>query len=129
MALVNGAEGIGTGWSTFIPCHNPRDVVANIKRLMKNEPLNVMKPWYKGYFGNISSETDGRYTVTGVYTILSEDELEIKELPIGKWTRDYKTFLEELAQKDIIDDIREYHQENRVHFVLKIPNLIQIEKS
>lgn len=88
-----------------------------------------MKPWYKGYFGDISSETDGRYTVTGVYTILSEDELEIKELPIGKWTRDYKTFLEELAQKDIIDDIREYHQENRVHFVLKIPNLIQIEKS
>lgn len=38
MALVNGADGIGTGWSTFIPCHNPRDVVENIRNLMNNRP-------------------------------------------------------------------------------------------
>jgi len=38
MSLVNGAEGIGTGWSTFIPCHNPRDIVSNLKRMMKGEP-------------------------------------------------------------------------------------------
>jgi len=25
--LVNGAEGIGTGWSTSIPNYNPRDLV------------------------------------------------------------------------------------------------------
>ena len=24
MVLVNGAEGIGTGWSTFLPNYNPR---------------------------------------------------------------------------------------------------------
>lgn len=40
---------------------------------------------------------------------MDDDELEITELPIGKWTRDYKTFLEEMAQKDEIDEIREYH--------------------
>ncbi len=47
-------------------------------------------------------------------------------MPIGKWTRDYKTFLEELAAKDEIEEIREYHQENRVHFILKIPKLQEI---
>jgi len=26
----NGAEGIGTGWSTNIPCFNPKDIVENI---------------------------------------------------------------------------------------------------
>ena len=66
--------------------------------------------------------------MTGVYNILDDDELEITELPIGKWTRDYKTFLEELAIKDEIDEIREYHQENRVHFILKVPNLMAIER-
>lgn len=35
MSLVNGSEGIGTGWSTYIPCHNPRDIVDNLKRIMK----------------------------------------------------------------------------------------------
>lgn len=31
MVLINGAEGIGTGWSTSVPNYNPRDVVGNIK--------------------------------------------------------------------------------------------------
>lgn len=35
--------------------------------------------------------------------------LEITELPIGTWTRNYKNFLEELDLKEEIDDIREYH--------------------
>jgi len=59
--------------------------------------------------------------------VLSETELEITELPIGKWTRDYKNFLEDLAQKDEVEDIREYHQENRVHFVVTVPNLRDLE--
>ena len=24
--LMNGAEGIGSGWSTFIPCFNPKEL-------------------------------------------------------------------------------------------------------
>ena len=126
LSLVNGAEGIGTGWSTFIPQHNPRDVVENIRRLMQNEPYQTMHPWYKGYSGSIVEE-QGKHFVTGIYNVLDDDELEITELPIGKWTRDYKNFLEELAQKDEIEEIREYHQENRVHFVLKVPKLREIE--
>lgn len=27
LVLVNGAEGIGTGWSTFIPCYSPSTIV------------------------------------------------------------------------------------------------------
>ena len=27
MVLVNGAEGIGVGWSTSIPNYNPRDII------------------------------------------------------------------------------------------------------
>jgi len=92
-----------------------------------------MLPWYKGFTGTIeyTSPETRNVTVKGVYRILGEDEetsdeLEITELPIGKWTRDYKNFLEELAAKDEIEEIREYHQENRVHFVLKVPKLQEI---
>lgn len=43
MILVNGSEGIGTGWSTKIPNFDPREIVANIKRLLDgNEPLNMV---------------------------------------------------------------------------------------
>ena len=87
-----------------------------------------MHPWYKGYSGEIV-EVDGKHLVTGSYQILEDDQLEITELPIGKWTRDYKNFLEELLVKEVIEDIREYHQENRVHFILTVPKLLEIERN
>jgi hypothetical protein len=51
--LVNGAEGIGTGWSTSIPNFNPRDLVANLRRLLDGEQPQPMKPWYRGFKGTI----------------------------------------------------------------------------
>ena len=47
LVLVNGAEGIGTGWSTTIPNYNPRDVVANLKALLDGRSMAPMQPWYK----------------------------------------------------------------------------------
>ena len=37
LLLVNGADGIGTGWSTSVPNYNPRDVVANLKRMLDGD--------------------------------------------------------------------------------------------
>ena len=74
LVLVNGAEGIGTGWSTNIPCYNPRDIVKNIKRLMRNETYEPMHPWYKGFIGEIESKANG-YIVRGKWEVISEDEL------------------------------------------------------
>lgn len=43
MVLINGSEGIGTGYSTFVPNYDPREVVANLKRLMNGmEPLEMV---------------------------------------------------------------------------------------
>jgi len=49
MCLVNGAEGIGTGWSTYIPQYNPRDIVENLRLMMKGFEPRSMIPWYKGF--------------------------------------------------------------------------------
>ena len=41
--LINGCEGIGTGYSTTVPNYNPREIVANIKRLMSGlEPIPMV---------------------------------------------------------------------------------------
>ena len=41
--LANGCEGIGTGYSTTVPNYNPREIVANIRRLMKGlEPTPMV---------------------------------------------------------------------------------------
>lgn len=47
--LVNGASGIGTGWSTDVPCYNPRDIAENIKRMIRGAEPVAMKPWYENF--------------------------------------------------------------------------------
>ena len=53
VVLINGADGIGTGWSTSIPNFNPRDIIANLLRMLNGEALLEMTPWYKGFNGTI----------------------------------------------------------------------------
>jgi DNA topoisomerase-2 len=50
-----------------------------------------MDPWYKGYQGSIERLPGKQsYVITGIFNRLSDEQLEITELPIGKWTREYK---------------------------------------
>ncbi|KAG8071989.1 hypothetical protein GUJ93_ZPchr0006g44923 [Zizania palustris] len=108
MVLVNGSEGIGTGWSTFIPNYNPRDIVANLRRLLNSEPVEPMDPFYRGFKGTIqktSTKVGGvSYTVTGIVEVVDDTTLRITELPIRRWSQDYKEFLYSIAPKDKVKD-------------------------
>ena len=37
MILVNGADGIGTGWSTFVPNFNPQEVIECLRAMLNAE--------------------------------------------------------------------------------------------
>lgn len=115
MVLVNGAEGIGTGWSTNIPNFNPLDIVDNIKRLIRDEPLKEMVPFYRNFKGTIEKVEANKYQVNGIYEE-EGDELVITELPVGTWTQSYKDFLNTLMEKNIIRNYTEHHTEKFVHF-------------
>ncbi|KAJ8565607.1 hypothetical protein K7X08_008183 [Anisodus acutangulus] len=101
MVLVNGSEGIGTGWSSYVPNYNPRDLVANVRRLLNDELMEPMDPWYKGFKGKIektaTKEAVATYTVTGIVEEVKETTLRISELPVRRWTEDYKQFLESMT--------------------------------
>lgn len=93
LILINGVDGIGTGWSTNIAAHNPLDCIANLERLMDGQPLVRMIPWYRGYKGEIKPH-GSRFVSTGVYNQISKDQLEITEIPIGhsKNTLSYNSY-------------------------------------
>lgn len=55
MVLVNGSDGIGTGWSSYIPNFNPADIVANLRRKLDGEDMQPMHPWYRGFKVRLSS--------------------------------------------------------------------------
>ncbi|XP_031273762.1 DNA topoisomerase 2 [Pistacia vera] len=126
MVLVNGSEGIGTGWSSYIPNYNPREIVANLRRLLNGEMMEPMHPWYKGFRGTIektaSKEAGVSYTVTGVIEEVNETTLRIKELPIRRWTQDYREFLETIVDQadSFIEGFKQYSDDTTVDFEVSL---------
>lgn len=115
MLLVNGATGIATGYSTSIPSYNVKDIVENLKRLLRDEKPNPMTPYFKGFTGTVDEEK-----TKGVYKRLTANRVEITELPIGTWTTDYKNFLDSFIEKNpkILKDYESHYTETLVRFIL-----------
>jgi len=141
MALINGSLGIATGYSTFIPCHNPLDLCKWIKnRLILGSKLPIIKPWYKGFTGTIEfknidaevlrekmleddpefilPESGKLYSMIckGKYEVVEgkkEKNIKILEIPIGRWYADYKIkFIDKLLETKSIKDYRVMNRKN-----------------
>ncbi|XP_002737286.1 DNA topoisomerase 2-alpha [Saccoglossus kowalevskii] len=126
MVLVNGAEGIGTGWSTKIANYDVREIVANIRLMIDGEEPLPMLPSYKGYKGAIEEIEANRYACSGEIAIVDNNTLEITELPVRVWTQVYKeTVLEPMLHgsekvQPLITDYKEYHTDTTVKIVVKM---------
>jgi len=143
MILVNGGLGIGTGFSTNIPNHNPSDIIEECRKIIaaldKEAPINnkedlasmykvlekvrlsKLTPWYLGFNGNIVPDKEGTFQSRSIYKWLDDQTLEITELPVGIWTDDYKEFLVGLLQNNspVLKDFESHYTDKNVHFILK----------
>src|SRR6056300_983568 len=101
MVLVNGTEGIGTGFSCYVPPFNPDDIKSNIERMIVGEELVEMKPWFRGFKGKVFKDDAGLWITEGVWRDTGS-RLKVTELPPGRWTQDYKEYLDTLVDKKMI---------------------------
>ncbi|XP_066531140.1 DNA topoisomerase 2-beta [Hoplias malabaricus] len=126
MVLVNGAEGIGTGWACKIPNYDPREIVNNINRMLDHQDPLPMLPSYKNFKGVIHELGQNQYMVSGEVSVLDKNTIEITELPIRTWTQVYKeSVLEPMLQGTektpaLINDYKEYHTDTTVKFVVRM---------
>ena len=113
MILVNGSDGIGTGFSTNVPAYNPKDIIQNIRNLLRGKDVYDMTPWYKDFKGTIekidsntivkrishnnnddnddndvsisvsNAGESSKFKTTGVYERVGDTKIRITELPVG----------------------------------------------
>jgi DNA topoisomerase-2 len=73
MILVNGGKGIGTGFSTSVPCYDPMLIIAYLKQLMTGVECGITErdfvPYYEGFKGTIKRASE-------VVSELDEESLE-----------------------------------------------------
>jgi DNA topoisomerase-2 len=102
MILVNGAIGIGTGYSTSIPCYNPLDVIHNVRAELTGEAHKNMIPWHRGYNGKIVELAPNRFITVGDWIKLDDSTIRIRELPVGSKNclsfTAYKEFLSQIVE-------------------------------
>lgn len=128
MVLVNGADGIGTGWSSSIPNYNPLDIVENIRIRMAEgackEDMKSMTPWFRGFTGTTEDMGNDRFKFTGTVRQVSDNEVEITELPVRYWSQDFKDKLEDIIKAEktpsFIKDYTDYNTPDKVHFIIKL---------
>uniref|UniRef100_A0A098VQW0 DNA topoisomerase 2 n=1 Tax=Mitosporidium daphniae TaxID=1485682 RepID=A0A098VQW0_9MICR len=125
MLLVNGSEGIGTGWSTFIPPFSPLEVIENVLRKIEEKPLVEMHPWYRCFSGSILCSESMGYKIYGkanLRYVCTDWVLNITELPVGVWTQNYKEFLESLIERSpaLVKEFTEHHTDTCVSFSIKL---------
>ena len=101
LVLVNGTEGIGTGFSCYVPPFNPEDLKQNILNFTRGKDMKKMKPWFRGFKGTISEQDDDSWVAQGVWVCIGKT-IKVTELPPGRWTQDYKEHLDTLVEKKII---------------------------
>ena len=124
MILVNGADGIGTGWSSSIPNYNPEDIVKNLRLMMNGQEPEEMVPWFRDFKGKVTMMGPDRYKFSGIITQTGDSEVEITELPIRMWTQDFKDKLVDIIKAEKVPswirDYDDYNTHKSVHFVVRL---------
>lgn len=114
MVLVNGVCGLGTGWVSDIPQHNPLDLITIVKKKLNSMQYETPKAWTKGHTG-MYMQNDGKLQSNGVW----EEEgstLTIHDLPVGVWTEKIETQLKNPKFKVAFDKMEESHTDTTVSF-------------
>lgn len=115
MILINGAEGIGTGFSCSVPPFDPEAVKHNILCALDQVPMVPMKPFFKGFKGGVTKTKDHTWVLSGVCE-KEGTQLHITELPPGKWIQEFKEHLETLVEKNIIQKYENHSTETKPDF-------------
>ena len=111
MVLLNGCEGIGTGYSTKIPEYSAKEVLVRCKHLAMQKDLGdfpPLKPQPHDFKGRVVEEDASHFTYHGhvqVATLDGKTVLQITELPPGMWTNPTKEHIEKwswVKQADVV---------------------------
>ena len=123
LVLLNGADGIGTGFSTSVPSFRPSEVLQRVKARVSGEasaetPWNPL-PFYAGFTGTIRAD-GADWHAEGVFarSALSALQVHVSELPVGTWTAPYLEFLDALVDKGTLLKYEDASTDTRVSLTL-----------
>jgi DNA topoisomerase-2 len=139
MILINGATGIGTGWSSYTPPHNPLDILKCLRILLHGgSPSNLPRlvPWFRNFLGTI--EIINRKNKTKIVVKGSEDkiveteivtETDDKVVDDDSNTDDSRTDLDDNLPGEFVKEDKEDKDAKKQLYSMKITGNFEILKN
>jgi len=128
LILVNGVNaGIGTGFSSSIPCYNPVDVIKYIKHWLENKTfcrksmkhLKPLIPSYKNFRGEIQQIDTNKFKTTGILKPgKKKGEYKISEIPITVSIDKFKERLEDMYENKKLKKVINHSTQNKIDFTV-----------
>ncbi|CAD0114876.1 unnamed protein product [Aureobasidium uvarum] len=123
--LVNGYNASGHDWQTCIPPYNPKDIIQNLRRRVRGNSksdMQPMKPWFRSWTGQVENVNQTHYSMAGKTERISENVVEVTELPPRLWTQDFKSQLDKLASEPspTVKTYTEHPATRGVRFVIEL---------
>jgi DNA topoisomerase-2 len=128
MLLVNGARGIGTGYSTYVPPCDPKKLKTMLTNWLKGS-AGALDEYIPIYFEGFKGMIAGGDAAIGNWKKLKEGEYLITELPPGTWTQDYREWLDKELAEGRIKDFEDTSTDKDVHILVKGMDDTTLQKS
>lgn len=115
--LLNGAEGIGTGFSSVIPSFHHSDIIASIKQFIETGKPKKLKCYVHSYKNKIEVDERGRLVFSMTFQEI-DGSIYITELPRGYDAQKVYRYLTKYIEEDYIKDFIDSSVNNDVKIEL-----------
>jgi DNA gyrase subunit A len=132
LMLLNGAEGIGTGFSSVIPSFNHKDIIKSMMSYIEGNKPRKIKPWVRYYTESIEIDEKNRVLFKMGFKQVG-DKVFIVELPRGYDAQRLYRHLNKHMERDYLKDYIDSSVDNeiRVELIFKRgqqPTLEEVER-
>lgn len=132
LMLLNGAEGIGTGFSSVIPSFNHKDIIKSMMAYIEGSKPRKIRPWVRYYTESIETDEKNRVLFKMGFKQVGE-KIFIVELPRGYDAQRLYRHLNKHMERDYLKDYIDSSVDNeiRVELIFKRgqqPTLEEVEK-
>ena len=135
--VINGSEGVSTGFSQLILSRNPDNIKTYLKNILTDHTMysntvdKLLTPYFKGFKGTVEHQTDSEgkiipnsWVIKGKAQRISENTVQVLEIPVGYDLKSYTKVLDKLEDSKVIDDYTDLSDKDQFNFEIKMSKKI-----
>ena len=112
MIVINGSEGVSTGFAQKILPRKVDDVKKYVKNYLEKGTTINLKPCYEGFEGKITNEDTNKWRIEGNFYRDKYGKVVVTEIPPHYELKSYLNELDKLEDNKSIKSYRDYCSEN-----------------